>query len=73
MGTDQSPAGAHQWVARDAGDVIPDPFDPAKKRKPTMLTSDLALRADPNMRRSRAISTRTPMPSPMPSRVRGSS
>jgi catalase-peroxidase len=43
----KSPAGAHQWVARDAGDVIPDPFDPAKKRKPTMLTSDLALRADP--------------------------
>jgi catalase-peroxidase len=34
-------------VAKDAGDVIPDPFDPDKKRKPTMLTSDLALRFDP--------------------------
>ncbi|MDE1918374.1 MAG: catalase/peroxidase HPI [Sphingomonadales bacterium] len=44
----KSPAGAHQWVAKDAGDVIPDPFDPAKKRKPTMLTSDLALRFDPD-------------------------
>jgi catalase-peroxidase len=43
----KSPAGAHQWVAKDAGDVIPDPFDPDKKRKPTMLTSDLALRFDP--------------------------
>ncbi|MGK9118376.1 catalase/peroxidase HPI [Olivibacter jilunii] len=43
----KSPAGAHQWVAKDAGDIIPDPFDPTKKRKPTMLTTDLALRLDP--------------------------
>jgi catalase-peroxidase len=43
----KSPAGAHQWVAKDAPEVIPDPFDPARKRKPTMLTSDLALRFDP--------------------------
>ncbi len=42
-----SPAGAKQWVAKDAPEDIPDPFDPAKKRKPTMLTSDLALRFDP--------------------------
>ncbi len=42
-----SPAGAKQWVAKDAPADIPDPFDPAKKRKPTMLTSDLALRFDP--------------------------
>ena len=43
----KSPAGAHQWVAKDAEDTIPDAFDPAKKRKPTMLTTDLSLRFDP--------------------------
>src|SRR5690606_12893350 len=43
----KSPAGAFQWVAKDADDVIPDPFDPNKKRKPTMLTTDLSLRFDP--------------------------
>lgn len=43
----QSPAGAWQWVAKNAEPVIPDPFDPAKKRLPTMLTTDLALRFDP--------------------------
>ena len=43
----KSPAGAYQWVAKDADDVIPDPFDPNKKRKPTMLTTDLSLRFDP--------------------------
>ncbi|PZO88986.1 MAG: catalase/peroxidase HPI [Sphingomonas sanxanigenens] len=42
-----SPAGAKQWVAKDAPADVPDPFDPAKKRKPMMLTSDLALRFDP--------------------------
>jgi catalase-peroxidase len=43
----ESPAGAKQWVAKDADEVIPDPFDENKKRRPTMLTSDLALREDP--------------------------
>ncbi|KXL43508.1 hypothetical protein M433DRAFT_155816 [Acidomyces richmondensis BFW] len=43
----KSPAGANQWQAKDAEAIIPDPFDPNKKRKPTMLTTDLALRADP--------------------------
>lgn len=43
----QSPAGAHQWVAKDVGDTIPDAFDPAKKQRPTMLTTDLSLRFDP--------------------------
>jgi len=43
----ESPAGAKQWTAKDAPADIPDPFDPNKKRKPTMLTSDLALREDP--------------------------
>jgi catalase-peroxidase len=44
---EQSPAGAHQWVAKDAGDIVPDAHDPSKKQKPKMLTSDLALRFDP--------------------------
>ncbi|MGN6540417.1 MAG: catalase/peroxidase HPI, partial [Ginsengibacter sp.] len=43
----KSPAGAHQWVAKDADDVIPDAFDASKKHKPTMLTTDLALKLDP--------------------------
>jgi catalase-peroxidase len=42
-----SPAGAKQWVAKNAEPSVPDPFDPSKKRLPTMLTSDLALRFDP--------------------------
>jgi catalase-peroxidase len=43
----KSPAGANQWVAKDAGEIIPDAYDAAKKHKPTMLTTDLALRFDP--------------------------
>ena len=43
----KSPAGAHQWVAKGAKATIPDPFDPSKKRLPTMLTTDLSLRFDP--------------------------
>ncbi len=43
----KSPAGAYQWQAKDAPADIPDAHDPAKKRLPTMLTSDLALRMDP--------------------------
>ena len=43
-----SPAGAKQWVAKDAPEIIPDAHDPSKKRKPMMLTSDIALRADPS-------------------------
>jgi catalase-peroxidase len=43
----KSPAGAHQWVAKDADEIIPDAFDKNKKRKPTMLTTDLSLRFDP--------------------------
>jgi catalase-peroxidase len=43
----QSPAGAHQWQAKDAPADIPDPFDSSKKRVPTMLTTDLSLRFDP--------------------------
>ncbi len=43
----KSPAGAFQWVAKDAPEDVPDPFDPNKKRRPTMLTTDLSLRMDP--------------------------
>jgi catalase-peroxidase len=43
----QSPAGANQWVAKDAQAIIPDAHDPSKKRLPTMLTTDLSLRFDP--------------------------
>ena len=43
----QSPAGANQWVAKDADDVIPDPESGELTRKPTMLTTDLSLRFDP--------------------------
>jgi catalase-peroxidase len=43
----KSPGGAHQWVAKDAPEIIPDAHDPAKKHRPTMLTTDLSLRFDP--------------------------
>ncbi|WP_449436963.1 catalase/peroxidase HPI [Pedobacter steynii] len=43
----KSPAGAHQWVAKDAEAIIPDAFDSSKKHAPSMLTTDLALRFDP--------------------------
>jgi catalase-peroxidase len=42
-----SPAGAHQWVATGAKPTVPDAHDPSRKRLPTMLTTDLALRVDP--------------------------
>ncbi|WP_316808860.1 catalase/peroxidase HPI [Pedobacter agri] len=43
----KSPAGAHQWVAKNAEATIPDAFDGSKKHLPTMLTTDLSLRFDP--------------------------
>ncbi|KKB61244.1 hydroperoxidase [Robbsia andropogonis] len=43
----KSPAGAHQWVAKGAGEIIPHAHDSSKKLRPTMLTTDLALRFDP--------------------------
>ena len=43
----KSPAGAHQWVAKDSAEIIPDAHDASKKRKPAMLTTDLSLRFDP--------------------------
>jgi len=43
----KSPAGAFQWVAKNAESVIPDAHDASKKHTPTMLTTDLSLRLDP--------------------------
>jgi catalase-peroxidase len=43
----KSPAGAHQWVAKNAEAIIPDAYDASKKHLPTMLTTDLSLRFDP--------------------------
>jgi len=44
---EKSPAGAYQWVAKDAPESIPYAHDPSRMKKPTMLTTDLALRFDP--------------------------
>jgi len=43
----KSPAGAHQWQAKDAPAITPDAHDKSKKHVPTMLTTDLSLRVDP--------------------------
>jgi len=43
----KSPAGAHMWVAKDADELMPDAHDPSQKHRPTMLTTDLSLRFDP--------------------------
>jgi catalase-peroxidase len=43
----RSPAGAIQWVAKDAEEIIPDAHIPGKFHKPMMLTTDLTLRFDP--------------------------
>lgn len=43
----KSPAGANQWVAKDAPAIVPDAHDPNRKHPPTMLTTDLSLRFDP--------------------------
>lgn len=43
----KSPAGKHQWVAKNAPAIIPDAHDPNKKHPPMMLTADLAFRFDP--------------------------
>jgi catalase-peroxidase len=44
---EKSPAGANQWVAKTDEAIIPDAFDPNKKHKPRMLTTDLSMRMDP--------------------------
>jgi catalase-peroxidase len=47
----KSPAGAKQWMARNAPAIIPDAHIPGKLNKPTMLTTDLTLRFDPEFGR----------------------
>jgi catalase-peroxidase len=46
----KSPAGAQQWTPKDASaaGAVPDAHDPSKRHAPMMLTTDLALRMDPN-------------------------
>jgi catalase-peroxidase len=44
----KSPAGAWQFKAKGASETIPDAFDPSKRRVPTMLVTDVALRVDPD-------------------------
>ena len=48
----KSPAGATQWIPEDpaAADIVPDAHDPAKRRAPVMLTTDLSLKVDPSYR-----------------------
>ncbi|MDQ3104646.1 MAG: catalase/peroxidase HPI [Actinomycetota bacterium] len=43
----KSPAGAHQWVAKDVAETVPDAHDSNVMHRPTMLTTDLSLRSDP--------------------------
>jgi len=45
----KSPAGAHQWLAKDVDeeDMVADAADPSKKHRPMMTTADLSLRFDP--------------------------
>jgi catalase-peroxidase len=45
----KSPGGAHQWKPKSAAGegTVPDPHDPSRRRAPSMLTTDVALRLDP--------------------------
>ena len=45
----KSPAGAHQWLAKDVDDqdMVVDAFDPSKKHRPMMTTADMSMRFDP--------------------------
>ena len=69
----RSPAGAIQFEAKDAPEIIPDPFNPEKKRKPTMLVTDLTLRFDPEFEKSPAASSTIRRPLTRRSPGRGSS
>ena len=48
---EKSPAGAWQWIAKDAEAIIPGPTPEAPMRKPTMLTTDLSMIEDPEYRK----------------------
>ena len=69
----KSPAGAHQWQAKNAAATIPDVCDPAKRRLPTMLTTDLSLRFDPVYEKISRRFYENPDSSPTRSPARGSS
>ena len=43
----KSPAGAHQWMPKDAEDIVPDASDPSKHHPLMMFTTDIALKVDP--------------------------
>ncbi len=49
----KSPGGATQWIPADGAgaNLVPDAFDPTKRHAPIMLTTDLALKADPSYRK----------------------
>ncbi|MGA4538993.1 catalase/peroxidase HPI [Uniformispora flossi] len=49
----RSPGGAHQWTPKGGAgkDTVPDPHDPSKRRTPAMLTTDIAMRVDPDYAR----------------------
>lgn len=47
----KSPAGAHQFVAKNPKVMVPDAFDPEKKHAPTMLVTDLSMVEDPEYRK----------------------
>jgi catalase-peroxidase len=67
----KSPAGAHQWVAKNADLDMPDAHDPSKKHAPTMLTTDLSLRLIPFMRKFQDVSMNILLNLPMPLPVHG--
>ena len=46
----RSPAGAQQWTPKDGAATVPDAYDPTKRHKPVMFTTDLALKMDPKYR-----------------------
>ena len=53
MGVRQSPAGAHQWYAKDQKeeDMAPSAHDPSKKEPTIMATTDIALKTDPSYKK----------------------
>ncbi len=64
LGADESPAGAKQWTPKDpeAQGTVPDAHDPSKRHAPMMLTTDLALKARPDLRADRQALLREPRP-----------
>ena len=69
----RSPAGAIQWEAKDAPEIIPMAHDTSRKIKPTMLTTDLSLRFDPIYEKISRRFLEDPQASRRPSPAPGSS